>query len=103
MTLTTHTPDPSAAAAAENVSKLTYWILGGLLTGVVALAGLALAHLQAQISALTTLEVSRRERLGALESSARAADARISALDTALDRRLSRIESKLDEVLAARR
>lgn len=96
----THTNDSTAS---EGVSRLTHWLLGGLLTVLVAVAGLALANLQAQLTAINALEVSRGERIGALESSVKATDARVSALDTALDRRLSRIESKLDEALAGRR
>jgi hypothetical protein len=101
-----HDVDRQALAAAhqasEGVGKLTMYLLGALLTIIVAMAGFAINALQSQISALVAIEASRGERLGALESRVQAADARISSLDTALDRRLTRIEQKLDDVLARR-
>ena len=92
----------AAQQASEGVGKLTMYLLGALLSIVLAMAGFAIHGQQAQISGLVALEASRGERLGALESRVQAADARISALDTALDRRLTRIEQKLDDVLARR-
>jgi hypothetical protein len=85
----------TAREATEGVTKLTYWMIGALFAGLIAVASATFSSQHAQIAAMAALQTQQAAQIGALESTVKGADQRITALES----RLARIESKLDLLL----
>jgi hypothetical protein len=78
----------AAEGASAEVSRLVYWLLGGLAAVILALSTAVLSANGARIAALEMAQARAGERLSALESSGRS-----------VEQRLERIERKLDELI----
>jgi hypothetical protein len=85
----------TAREAIEGVNKLTYWMIGALFAGLVAVASATFSSQHAQIASMAALQTTQAGQIGALESTVKGADQRI----TALENRLTRIEGKIDLLL----
>jgi hypothetical protein len=81
----------AAEGASAQVSRLVFWMLGGLAAVIVALSTAVLSANGARIAALELSQARAGERLSALESSGRS-----------VEQRLERIERKLDELIGRR-